>query len=306
MTLDKTDGLRSVSVIRAAKIDNTNNFSRIVAGNTVTSADGSYLFENLAEGTYTVYAASPYSSEKAVCTNVVVRAAETTIAENLSLTATGSIAGRITVDYSYSGNAGFLVFIAGTSYMAVTDNYGNYKISDVPAGNGYMVVAMKNDAIHPIDYNVTVLANDSVWLPDNNFLSSEFETSVQPGVKGDRGEDGEDGKDGLSIVWLGAFDDAAEISEPKYLDAYFNKTDGCSYIYTGTEWSLLAKSGKDGVSRNALAIGTLLSTEELTNQPVMITVNLTKTALEKKGYVYSKTEPDFTSASAVLNSYLCF
>ena len=266
VTLDKTDGLRSVAVANAVESRSINGASRSVVGTTLTKSDGSYLFENLEAGTYTVYAARSYSSEKAVCTNVVVRSAQTTVADLLNLTATGSICGTVTLDGTRRGNTGFLVFVAGTSFMAMTDDSGNYKISDVPAGSGYQVVATKNGIIHSLSSNVTVTANGSATMADNNFTSEELESGLK-GEKGDKGDDGTpgskgekgdtgaqgiqgnkgaDGKDGVSIVWLGAFDSASEITSPKYLNAYFNKTDGCSYIYTGSEWTLLARSGANG------------------------------------------------------------
>ena len=222
------------------------------------SADGSYTFEGLQAGTYTVYAASSYSSERAVCTNVVVRATETTVADVLKLTATGSITGTVTIDGNASGNTGFLVFVAGTSYMAMTDNAGNYVISGVPAGKGYQVVATKNGVIHNLSSSVTVTANGSATMANNNFTSTELDTNGKDGADGKDGingtdgkdgidgTDGKDGIDGISMVWLGEFDSADEIENPKYLNAYFNKTDGCSYIYTGTKWTLLARSGANG------------------------------------------------------------
>ena len=66
------------------------------------------------------------------------------------------------------------------------------------------------------------------------------------GDKGDKGTDGTKGMDGKSIVWLGSFNSYEEIENPEYLNAYYNITDGCSYIYTGTEWTLLAKAGEKG------------------------------------------------------------
>ena len=236
VTLDRTDGLRSVAVVNAVASRSIAGAARSVVGTTLTKSDGSYLFDNLEPGTYTVYAASSYSSERAVCTNVVVRSAETAIADALKLTATGTITGTITLDGTKNGNTGFLVFVAGTSYMAMTDDSGNYKISGVPAGSGYLVVATKNGVIHSISSNVTVKANGSSQMADNNFTSAELES----GVKGDKGDPGE------SIVWKGSFAAASEISNPKKLDAYFNTTYGCSYIYTGTEWTLLAKAGANG------------------------------------------------------------
>ena len=63
-------------------------------------------------------------------------------------------------------------------------------------------------------------------------------------INGNDGQDGKDGKDGLSIIWKGALDEAP--AEPELNWAYYNKNDGCSYIYNGSEWNLLAKAGKNG------------------------------------------------------------
>lgn len=50
-----------------------------------------------------------------------------------------------------------------------------------------------------------------------------------------------------TIVWKGSFASADEIENPEYLWAYYNTTDGCSYIYDGEKWTLLASSGKNGL-----------------------------------------------------------
>lgn len=49
-----------------------------------------------------------------------------------------------------------------------------------------------------------------------------------------------------SIVWKGSFASADEIDNPQYLWAYYNTTDGCSYIYDGEKWTLLTSAGKNG------------------------------------------------------------
>jgi len=70
ITLEKTVGLHSVSVINAnhsitmgaRNIDN----SRSVVGVTKTASDGTFVLENIPAGTYTLYASSQNSLEKAV------------------------------------------------------------------------------------------------------------------------------------------------------------------------------------------------------------------------------------------------
>ncbi len=242
VTLDKTDGLRTLAVSHSVSSRSLEDSARTVVDNSITAKDGSYSFSNLEPGTYTVYAASTYSAERAVCTNVVVRSAETTIADTLKLTATGSIRGTITIDENESGNTGFLVFVAGTSYMAMTDDAGNYTISAVPAGSGYQLVATKNGGIFNLDSYVLVNANEATFMSSFSFSSNELDSAL----KGEKGETVADGKDGTSLVWLGAYSSDGEIENPQYLNAYFNTTDGCSYIYNGYNWELLARSGANG------------------------------------------------------------
>ncbi len=236
VTLDKTDGLRTAAVRSA-------NTSRSAAEfiKTTTTSDGSYSFEELEPGTYTIYASSNCSVEKAVCTNVVVRSAETTVAEALNLIATGNITGKVTVKDS-TENMGFLVFVAGTSYMAVTDMTGTYTISDIPAGNSYMIAVSRNGLLKYLSTNITVEAGETTLVSEVNYSSEELIS----GLKGADGTNGTDGKDGASINWLGTFSSANEINEPRYLDAYFNDSDGCSYIYTNSGWTLLARAGANG------------------------------------------------------------
>lgn len=288
ISLDKSDGLRTIAVNKAETSRNIVNSARSLIATEMTLNDGTYSFENLSPGVYTVYASSSFSKEKAVSTNVVVRSAETTTVETLNLTATGNISGTITLDNSTTGNIGFLVFVAGTSYMAMTDDSGNFTISDVPAGTGYQVVATKKGIIHLLNSSVTVVAKNTVKLQNNNFTNAELDTT---------------GKDGTSIVWLGSFDSSDEIDNPKYMNAYFNMTDGCSYIFDGEKWTLLAKSGVYGDSSlKNLAIGAILSTEKPTNQSVVIAINATKSDLAKIGYVYSSNNLNWTNANSVLGS----
>ncbi len=49
-----------------------------------------------------------------------------------------------------------------------------------------------------------------------------------------------------TIIWKDSFANSDEIENPEYLWAYYNTTDGCSYIFDGEKWTLLAASGKDG------------------------------------------------------------
>ena len=136
VTLDKTDGLRTIT---------NSDGSRAIVSMATSKEDGSFAFYNLEPGTYTIYASSNESVEKAVATNVVVKGADTVTAEDLHLTATGSISGYVLTDGNPTGNLGYLVFLAGTSFMSVTDDNGYYCITGVPAGDNYQLVVSKGN-----------------------------------------------------------------------------------------------------------------------------------------------------------------
>jgi hypothetical protein len=115
--------------------------SRAVAAQATTDSSGAYALSDLAAGTYTVYASSKDSLEKALTTNVIVTAGKSVTASDLTLTPTGSIAGTATLDGG--ATVGIVVYIAGTSYAAHTDSAGAYTISSVPVGADYALYAEK-------------------------------------------------------------------------------------------------------------------------------------------------------------------
>ena len=218
LTLDKTDGLRAIT---------RDDGSRAIVSMVNSKADGSFAFYNLEPGTYTIYASSNDSVEKAVSTNVTVRGADTVTTENLLLTATGSIFGYITIDGNQTGNMGSLVFLAGTSYVSVTNDAGYYCITGVPAGADYQLVASRGNYIARDVTICTVTAHGMSDAGVKNLSSADMNTGA------------------ASLVWRGSLDEAP--SNPGLYWAYFNKTDGCSYIFDGTEWGLLAERGAQGL-----------------------------------------------------------
>lgn len=67
------------------------------------------------------------------------------------------------------------------------------------------------------------------------------------GKNGTPGSDGKNGVDGTGITWRGTYAASSGVTDPKELNAYYNSTDGCSYLYTGGIWVLLAKAGSAGL-----------------------------------------------------------
>ena len=228
ITLVSTDGLRSVAYCESRGIA-TN--ARSVSDIKTTSEDGSYSFENIPVGTYTIWASSRNSVEEAIETNVNVRANEVVTANDLNLVATGNIKGTITIDGKTDETLGLDVFIAGTSYVAKVGPTGNYEISKVPASKGYMLCVQKGEYTTIINEDLEVKAKETIEVGSKNLLSKDWaiENEVQTNP---------------TFKWLGEFVTVPE--NPDLYDAYYNTTDGCSYIWNGSDWDLLAKAGEDG------------------------------------------------------------
>ena len=221
VTLVSSDGI----VAYDSQISSRSRSNVAVMKNVVTSESGEYSFEKVKEGVYTIYASSDDSTEKAVLTNVVVQANKVVTAADLNLTATGSISGKVTFDGKENGNLGIMVFVASTSYMSMTDDSGNFTISDVPAGADYQIVIMKGDYC-TIWSKVSVEAGKENKLGDKNITSQNSDDK------------------NYSFIWQGS--SATPPANPEKYWAYFNTTDGSSYIYDGEKWTLLAQAGADG------------------------------------------------------------
>ena len=184
VTLEKTDGLRSLAAVSASRSIVTGadparslDAARSVQAQTSTNSDGSYIFSHVAPGFYTVYASSQNSSERAVAVNVQVSATMlNSTAPALQLTPIGFITGRISLDNSTTGNFGFLISIAGTSYMAITDDTGNFTINGIPAAeNAYYILIMRgNYAAFWNDTPLTVRGGEGTSLGTKNLTGAEL------------------------------------------------------------------------------------------------------------------------------------
>ena len=223
ITLERTDGLRSASVAASA---GRSAIASSVASSTVTAEDGSYRFDGIASAMYTVYATSRNAKERAVAVNVPVFPGQVSPAEELSLTLVGGLSGNVAVAGG-AGNAGVLVFIASTSYMAVTDNAGNFLIGDVPVSEqGYQIIAMKGNY-------TTVLGTFSVSagaVTDLGTLALEIPASN--GVA-------------AGIQWKGSLGSAP--SNPEVNWAYYDMLQRKSFIWDGTAWRVIAQDGEQGI-----------------------------------------------------------
>ena len=250
----------------------------------ITNSKGEYIFENVPEGLYTIYASSNSSSQKAVATNVVVRASETVTPDVLGLTATGSLSGQVYIDSRTDGVLGLDVFIPGTSFIAKVDEDGYFEISNIPISTGYELYIQKGEKVlqlydseeidfafyYSVGLGTSYLNSAELETVSFKWLGSFWETPENPELNnayfnyndgcsyiwngyywdllaksGEDGEDGENGLAGKSINWRGTYTSSDNISSPQYLDVYYNSTDCCSYIYDKWgRWELLAKGGR--------------------------------------------------------------
>ncbi len=279
VSLEAVDGARSASVSQSVASRGVSALSLV--DQTTTDAEGSYRFEELAAGTYTVYASSNDSSERAVRTNVTVVEARTVTVEELLLTATGSISGTVVNGATGEGEMGWIVAVGATSYMALTGSDGSFEISGVPAGGDYPIIVMQGsrqfagfyatvtagETTDAGTYNVSLTA-DSTWhaangapeadqgevgdfyldMSDGGMYRKEAGGWVLEGhlvgAEGPAGSDGADGADGTSIQWQGTA--TSHPAEPELNWGYYNESEGISYIYDGTAWQILAQDGSDG------------------------------------------------------------
>lgn len=131
--------------ITVEKLDDTGSkgIAKGIEAKTVTDATGNFTVQDVEPGDYTVYASSPDSVEMAVAVNLTVAAGKTVSTGDLQLTPTGSISGTVIVNGTNTGNLGCTVFIAGTSFVAMTDDSGKFTLSNVPVRTAHTIVVMK-------------------------------------------------------------------------------------------------------------------------------------------------------------------
>jgi hypothetical protein len=138
VTAEQTDGVKSLSTQNKLK---GKTLVKSISAQTATDLKGSFTLSGLVPGIYTLNVSVPDTQAKAVAA-VTVLEGQTVATGTLQVRKTGDIAGRVLL----SDNAdplGIVVFIAGTSFSAMTDAAGNFRIIDVPVGTAYTLVASK-------------------------------------------------------------------------------------------------------------------------------------------------------------------
>ena len=209
-------------------------------------------------------------SKKAVSVNITVNSELMISVEDLELTPVGGLTGKVEL-LGESGNAGVLVFIANTSFMALTDYSGNFIINDVPVNtDGYQLIAMRGN--HTTVWGTYTVTGGSVT--DLGTLSLDITLSGNIGIQWKGSLDtapynpeinwayydiiqkksfiwdgiawriiAQDGETVSSITWKGALSTAP--ANPEFNWAYYDITRKTSYIWDGGSWQILSKDGTD-------------------------------------------------------------
>lgn len=166
ITVEKRLGVKTETISRSLhndELDSSRALSSNIEASTTTDENGFYSIDGLEEGTYTIYATSADAAEKAVSTDTVVRNAQTVTAAEMNLVTVGQISGRVIINKTDNDNLGYMVFVAGTSYMAMTDDSGRFVISDVPVGIDYHTVIAQGEHIVAWD-KIDVIAGETSEL----------------------------------------------------------------------------------------------------------------------------------------------
>ncbi len=177
---------------------------------TTADALGHFELDGLAPGRYAVTAQA--GQWAGVCSGVTVTPrAATSI--TVDLTPTGRLTGTATRG-SGTGNTGILVWVVGTSHVAVTNDSGKYTIDSVPVGSNYTVMATAPGYTVGQQTGIAVVAATATTVPAIALVSTANHaptiTDMQPagGTNAAKGEavavtvtaSDADG-DTLSYVW---------------------------------------------------------------------------------------------------------
>ena len=167
VTAEQTDGVKTVSIQQAIASRGLQKGMAVVKA--TTDSSGAYTLRGLPSGTYSLSATSKDGLSKGFCSSVSVSQSSTTQALLMTLTETGLIKGTAVLKDAPSSSLGIVVFVAGTSYSAMTDASGNFLMSYVPAGKNYTLVATMS-GYDPAFATVNVKVNSTTTKDNNNNL----------------------------------------------------------------------------------------------------------------------------------------
>ncbi|MBF0545530.1 MAG: SUMF1/EgtB/PvdO family nonheme iron enzyme [Candidatus Riflebacteria bacterium] len=192
---------------------------------TTTDSKGSFAFYRVPIGNYNLIA-KKNGNQSGFQPEIKVLANESApLVLNVELKPTGEISGTVQVPSDFSGKAGIVVFIRGSSFAGYTDSNGNYLISEVPVGNysvSFLTAGLKQSVVDGVSVGAGALTSlPLVTLSrDDSFFSG--------------------------ILWKGVF--PTPPVNPGNNWAYYNLTEKKAYIYFDGQWLLMVQDGIAGLT----------------------------------------------------------
>ena len=130
---------------------------------TVSNEEGGFGFAAVTPGDYSCSGRTSHHLAATRSVSIEAATAETTIVI-LQLTPAGTFSGRAQLE-SATSHSGTVIYVPGTSYVAVADPSGEYVLRDVPLGN-WSLTAMHAGYLDATMQGALASAGDSVRLAD--------------------------------------------------------------------------------------------------------------------------------------------
>lgn len=131
----------------------------------------------------------------------------------------GGIKGKVVLDETATGNAGFLVTVDELNYTAVTNDDGSFAFDSLPVtakDAGYSISVTYGSFKKVVKEAVAVVKDEATDVGTIAFRSAQIQNP--------------------EYNWLGDAEDGDDFENPVKNDAYYNTTNENSYVYNGLNW----------------------------------------------------------------------
>lgn len=145
----------------------------------ITDPTGSFRFEKLADGAYTLHLAAPSTLEGSRTVPLSVAGAEVGTGE-ISFSPYGRIEGKVTLASATTGNGGVVVTADGAAAPATTADDGSFSLDRVPTG-AHAIVAMKSGYATATATTPAVPYGKAVTVPTLNLAFDPVTTATVTG-----------------------------------------------------------------------------------------------------------------------------
>lgn len=127
-------------------------------------------------------------------------------------------------------------------YALYAESAGNGIENILDNGDGTVTYTLNNGT----EFTLTAVQGPQGPQGDSGPQGPQGPQGIQglQGNPGPQGPQGPQGAPGISLNWLGQF--TAPPTSPNLNDAYYNSTDGISYVWDGVSWEVIAQDGASG------------------------------------------------------------